>query len=89
MYPYVSVEQASLGDKGGRGVGDDLPLLARLHEAESGRVMEVFGSQPSVQVYTANYLSEGPWRLFVQQTSTVPSIIVLMHTVGKLLRSRR
>ncbi|CAM9452217.1 unnamed protein product [Scytosiphon promiscuus] len=35
-----------------------LPLIARLSEAESGRVMEVFGSQPSAQVYTANYLSE-------------------------------
>lgn len=38
---------------------DTLPLIARLREAESGRVMEVFGSQPSVQVYTANYLSVG------------------------------
>ncbi|CAN0035251.1 unnamed protein product, partial [Hapterophycus canaliculatus] len=36
-----------------------LPLIARLSEAESGRVMEVFGSQPSAQVYTANYLSVG------------------------------
>lgn len=39
--------------------GEDLALIARLSEAESGRTMEVFGSQPSVQVYTANYLSVG------------------------------
>lgn len=36
-----------------------LPLMARLHEAESGRVMEVFGSQPAAQVYTSNFLSNG------------------------------
>lgn len=78
MYPYASVEQSSLEDKGGGAVSDGLPLMARLHEAESGRVMEVFGSQPSVQVYTANYLSEGPWRLFVQETLTST-----VHAVGK------
>eukprot|EP00904_Undaria_pinnatifida_P013483 jgi/Undpi1/9265/HiC_scaffold_26.g11723.m1 len=38
----------------------DLPLIARLHEAESGRAMEVFGSQPAAQVYTSNFLSEDP-----------------------------
>ncbi|CAM9615291.1 unnamed protein product [Ectocarpus fasciculatus] len=39
---------------------EGLPLIARLSEAASGRVMEVFGSQPSAQVYTANYLSTDP-----------------------------
>ena len=42
--------------------GQDLanpPLIARLSEAESGRVMEVFGSQPAAQLYSANYLSTG------------------------------
>ncbi|CAN0525712.1 unnamed protein product, partial [Ectocarpus sp. 8 AP-2014] len=28
---------------------EDLPLVGRLSEAESGRVMEVFGSQPCAQ----------------------------------------
>eukprot|EP00903_Cladosiphon_okamuranus_P010539 g9969.t1 len=38
----------------------NLPLVARLSEADSGRVMELFASQPSAQVYTANYLSTDP-----------------------------
>ncbi|CAM9892873.1 unnamed protein product [Ectocarpus sp. 4 AP-2014] len=40
--------------------GERLPLIGRLSEAESGRVMEVFGSQPCAQVYTSNYLSTDP-----------------------------
>lgn len=36
-----------------------LPLIARLHEAASGRTLEAFSSQPAVQVYTANFLSDG------------------------------
>ncbi|CAM9407388.1 unnamed protein product [Ascophyllum nodosum] len=46
--------------KGNTGEQLELPLIARLHEPQSGRVMEVSGSQPGVQVYTANYLSEDP-----------------------------
>ena len=45
--------------QGNTGEQLELPLIARLHEPQSGRVMEVSGSQPGVQVYTANYLSEG------------------------------
>jgi len=47
---------------GGPQHGEELALIARLSEAESGRTMEVFGSQPSVQVYTANYLYVGECR---------------------------
>ena len=39
--------------------GSALPLIARLCDAESGRIMEVFGSQPAAQVYTSNFLSDG------------------------------
>jgi aldose 1-epimerase len=35
---------------------DDLPLIARLREPSSGRVMTVHTSQPGVQVYTGNFL---------------------------------
>ena len=38
---------------------EELPLVARLHEPQTGRVMEVSASQPGVQVYTANFLSDG------------------------------
>jgi len=34
--------------------GDPLPLAARVVEPESGRVMEVFTTQPGVQLYTGN-----------------------------------
>ncbi|CAM9730604.1 unnamed protein product [Discosporangium mesarthrocarpum] len=37
-----------------------LPLMARLVDPESGRVMEVAGSQPGLQVYSANFLSPDP-----------------------------
>lgn len=51
----------------------NLPLIARLSEAESGRVMEVFGSQPSAQVYTANYLSTGEFYYLEVFDSTLTS----------------
>ncbi len=63
--------------RAGRQNGEDLALIARLSEAESGRTMEVFGSQPSVQVYTANYLSVGEcWCL------PLPSSRELLRMVG-------
>ncbi|CAN0377763.1 unnamed protein product, partial [Ectocarpus sp. 12 AP-2014] len=40
---------ATSGGKDGED-GEGLPLIGRLSEAESGRVMEVFGSQPCAQV---------------------------------------
>lgn len=53
--------QETLDDEAAETTDDalSLPLIARLNEAKSGRVMEVFGSQPSAQVYTANFLSAG------------------------------
>jgi aldose 1-epimerase len=36
--------------------GKSLALAARVHEPVSGRVMEVYTTQPGVQLYTANYL---------------------------------
>lgn len=38
------------------GGGKGLEFAARLFEPKSGRVMEVFTTQPGVQLYTANYL---------------------------------
>lgn len=38
-----------------------MALIARLRDRQSGRVLEVHGSQPSLQVYTANFLSTGEW----------------------------
>jgi len=38
------------------GAADSLPLAARVYEAKSGRVMEVFTDQPGVQLYTGNFL---------------------------------
>lgn len=60
---FFALQATSDSDAGETAEGDfSLPLIARLSEAESGRVMEVFGSQPSAQVYTANYLSAGETR---------------------------
>ena len=44
-----------------------LGLLARVHEPESGRAMEVLSTEPGTQVYTGNYLDgtivgKGGWR---------------------------
>jgi aldose 1-epimerase len=44
-----------------------LGLLARVHEPESGRTMEVLSTEPGTQVYTGNYLDgsivgKGGWR---------------------------
>ena len=36
--------------------GKKLTLAARVHEPKSGRVMEVFTTEPGVQLYTANHL---------------------------------
>jgi aldose 1-epimerase len=38
------------------GGGSSLSLAARVREPQSGRVMEVYTTQPGVQLYTANYL---------------------------------
>lgn len=46
--------------------------MARLREPRSGRVMKVFGSQPALQVYTANYLSTGKLHLLF---STISSLV--------------
>ncbi|MFH1920461.1 MAG: aldose epimerase family protein [Planctomycetota bacterium] len=40
--------------------GDELTLAARVVEPKSGRVMEVYTTQPGVQLYTANFLSGSP-----------------------------
>ena len=39
-----------------RGGGKALTLAARVTEPESGRVLEMFTSEPAVQLYTANFL---------------------------------
>ena len=36
--------------------GKSLALAARVFEPKSGRVMEVFTTQPGIQLYTSNYL---------------------------------
>jgi aldose 1-epimerase len=41
-----------------RNPGDSLALTARVVDPKSGRVMEVRTTQPGVQIYTANYLSD-------------------------------
>jgi len=38
------------------GGGKGLALAARVHEPESGRVMELHTTEPGVQLYTANFL---------------------------------
>jgi aldose 1-epimerase len=37
--------------------GESLVLAARVEDPKSGRAMEVFTTEPGVQLYTANYLS--------------------------------
>jgi aldose 1-epimerase len=39
-----------------RGGGKSLVLAARVYEPNSGRVMEMFTTEPAVQLYTANFL---------------------------------
>lgn len=39
-----------------REAGDDMVLAARVYEPESGRVMEVFTTEPGLQFYTGNFL---------------------------------
>jgi aldose 1-epimerase len=39
-----------------RGGGKSLILVARVYEPKSGRVMEMFTTEPAVQLYTANFL---------------------------------
>lgn len=41
------------------GVAAKARLFAMLSDAASGRAMEVWGTQPGVQVYTANWLGDG------------------------------
>jgi len=36
--------------------GDDLTLAVRVHEPESGRVMEIFTTEPGLQFYSGNFL---------------------------------
>jgi aldose 1-epimerase len=36
--------------------GDDLQLAARVRDAQSGRVLEVYTTEPGVQLYTGNFL---------------------------------
>jgi aldose 1-epimerase len=38
------------------GNGDGLKLIARVHEPTSGRVLEVYTTQPAVQFYSGNFL---------------------------------
>ena len=37
-------------------LGTELSLVARVSEPQSGRTMEVFSTEPGVQLYTANFL---------------------------------
>jgi aldose 1-epimerase len=43
-----------------RGARGTLAQAARVEDPESGRVMEVFTTEPAVQLYTSNYLDGGP-----------------------------
>ncbi len=43
-----------------RGQRGQLELAARARDAGSGRTMEVYTTQPGVQLYTGNYLDDGP-----------------------------
>jgi aldose 1-epimerase len=40
-----------------RGGGKGLALAARVHEPKSGRVMEVFTTEPAIQFYSGNFLN--------------------------------
>ena len=40
--------------------GDSLTLAARLYSPESGRVMEVFTTEPGIQFYSGNFLGSTP-----------------------------
>ena len=42
------------------GAEGELKAAARLHEPRSGRTMEVWTTEPGIQVYTGNYLSNPP-----------------------------
>lgn len=65
------INDERLGKKGATGRGYDhcyiirpgvkeklgeLPLIARVHDPQTGRVMEVFTDQPGVQLYSGNFL---------------------------------
>jgi aldose 1-epimerase len=65
------IDDEQLGKKGATGRGYDhcciinskvseklgeLPLIARVHDPKTGRVMEVFTDQPGVQLYSGNFL---------------------------------
>lgn len=43
-----------------RGAKGKLALAARVEEPESGRIMEVYTTEPAVQLYTANFLDGDP-----------------------------
>lgn len=42
----------------GKSIRNQARYMASLTEKESGRVMHVYGTQPGLQIYTANWLSE-------------------------------
>lgn len=61
--------------------GEDLSLAARVVDPKTGRVMEVFTTQPGVQLYTAKGLSDrlkgggkpyGPWHALCLETQHYP-----------------
>jgi aldose 1-epimerase len=41
-----------------RGAGKKLALAARVHEPKSGRVMEMYTTEPGVQLYTSNFMDD-------------------------------
>ena len=43
-----------------KNAGDKLTLAARVYDSKSGRFMEIFCTQPAVQLYTGNFLDGGP-----------------------------
>ena len=64
-----------------KGPGERLALAAKVVEPESGRVMEVYTTQPGVQFYTARGLSDrfraagkayGPYHGFCLETQHYP-----------------
>lgn len=78
--PSGAVDSTSLLQNG----GDNLHLMAVLHDPESGRVLELSGTQPSVQVYTGNWLSQGEFYFSVLTFPSLPPPPVdFLQTIGE------
>ncbi len=75
-----------------RSGGKELALAARVTEPESGRVLEMFTTEPAVQLYTANFLDgtlKGKQGVVLQETASVLPRGPALSRLGQTSRSFR